>query len=199
PDRDGLKQIIDFCNGFQALVNMGLLPGFDGDYRSRRVALTYNDCGNFRNDWVWLTINTASPCVFTQGMTSLELPVRHGEGKFYAKDPEVAALVESAQIVVQYALPDGSSAGNRFPFNPNGSLLDIAGICDPTGRVFGLMPHPEAYNHFTNHPQWTRLKELGKRRGVRPDSSMTPGVRLLFNGVEYVRRQLCHLHQRAGR
>jgi phosphoribosylformylglycinamidine (FGAM) synthase-like amidotransferase family enzyme len=76
------------------------------------------------------------------------------------KAETLTALADNHQIAMQYALPDGQPADGAFPHNPNGSLADIAGICDPTGRIFGLMPHPEAYNHVTNHPDWTRLKEI---------------------------------------
>jgi len=177
--------IIGICNGFQALVNLGLLPGFDDDYQKRSLALTYNDSGNFRNAWVRLKVNPASACIFTRGLDQFDLPVRHGEGKFFADQPKIESLIKNDQVVLQYALPDGKPAGGRFPFNPNGSLHDIAGICDPSGRIFGLMPHPEAYNHFTNHPDWTRRKEIRKRqnRSIEPDP--TVGVRMFQNAVAY--------------
>ena len=183
--------VLGICNGFQTLVNLGLLPGFEGDYRTRSVALTYNDCGRFRDDWVHLSVNPDSPCVFTRSMERLELPIRHGEGKFYAEQNVIDRLSSGGQIVLRYALSDGSPAGGRFPFNPNGSLEDIAGICDSSGRVFGLMPHPEAYNHWTNHPDWTRHKALRSRQNDQPPpaSEITPGIRLLKNGVDYLKRQ----------
>lgn len=177
--------ILGICNGFQALVNLGLLPGFDHDYRTRSLALTFNDCGNFRNDWVTMKVNPASSCIFTRGIDSLDLPVRHGEGKFYADKPTIERLISDNQIVLQYAMPDGEPARGRFPFNPNGSVHDIAGICDPTGRIFGLMPHPEAYNHFTNHPDWTRRKEQLKRQKRAIDPGPTVGVRMFQNAVAY--------------
>lgn len=189
-------QIIDFvkngnlvlgiCNGFQTLVNLGLLPGFDLDYSMRSVALTFNDCGNFRDDWVRLKINQESPCVFTRNLDLLELPVRHGEGKFYAQTPVLRRLLDENQVVMQYAKADGSPAAGGFPENPNGSVHDIAGICDPTGRIFGLMPHPEGFNHWTNHPDWPRTKELMKREGKSPDAGLTPGVQLFKNGVDFI-------------
>jgi phosphoribosylformylglycinamidine synthase subunit PurQ / glutaminase len=179
--------VLGICNGFQALVNLGLLPGFENDYTKRSVALTFNDCGNFRDQWVYLKTNAASPCVFTRGIDTAELPIRHGEGKFYAKEDTLVRLQENNQIAFQFAGPDGNLARGRFPYNPNGSLYDIAGICDPTGRIFGLMPHPEAYNHWTNHPDWTRVKETIKRQGVALDSDPTVGIRILQNGVDYFR------------
>ena len=181
--------VLGICNGFQTLVNLGLLPGIDRDYRSRSVALTFNDCGNFRDDWVTLKVNPTSPCLFTRGMDVLELPVRHGEGKYYA-DPAIHEhLTRENQVALQYALPDGAPAKQRFPYNPNGSIDDVAGICDPSGRIFGLMPHPEAYNHITNHPDWTRTREAAKRQGRPFDFSRTPGIQMLQNGVDYFRER----------
>jgi len=185
---DAGNLIIGICNGFQALVNLGLLPGIDRDYGKRSVALIYNDCGNFRDQWVTLKVNPASPCIFTRGMDRMELPVRHGEGKFYSDEATIHRLADDHQVVVQYAMPDGEAACCRFPFNPNGSVRDIAGICDPTGRIFGLMPHPEAFNHYTNHPDWTRHREQIKRQGKTIDSDSTPGTRMFQNAVDYIRQ-----------
>ena len=172
--------VLGICNGFQCLVNLGLLPGIEGDYNSRKVALIGNDCGQFRDQWVNLSVNLDSPCIFTKGLAQFELPVRHGEGKFYAEADVIDQLAASGQVVVRYAAADGSPAQGAFPLNPNGSLQDIAGICDATGRIFGLMPHPEAYNHPTNHPDWTRL-----RATAGASSGPTPGTRLFLNAVNY--------------
>lgn len=177
--------VLGICNGFQTLVNLGLLPGFDSDYTRRSVALTHNDCGNFRDQWVNLEANTASPCVFTKGLESIELPVRHGQGKFYAEDAVLKRLINDNQVVLRYATPDGSRAGMAFPYNPNGSLDDIAGICDPSGRIFGLMPHPEAFNHETNHPDWTRIKEKMKRSGKSELPGSVSGLVMFENAVNY--------------
>ena len=182
------KVILGICNGFQALVNLGLLPGFDGAYRTRHVALTFNDCGNFRDDWVNLLANPDSPCVFTKGIRRLELPIRHGEGKFYAPPEVIQRLIDQQQVVLRYATPAGDPANGRFPYNPNGSVLDIGGICDPTGRIFGLMPHPEAFNHWTNHPDWTRMKESMKRQGQSIKPEPTVGVKILKNAVDYIQQ-----------
>jgi len=180
------KLVIGICNGFQTLVNLGLLPGIDGDYTRRSVALTYNDCGNFRDQWVTVAVNANSPCVFTRGIQTLDMPVRHGEGKFYAEASTLQILAANNQVTMQYALPDGLPADGAFPHNPNGSLADIAGICDPTGRIFGLMPHPEAYNHVTNHPDWARRREREKRSGAAPDSKVGAGIRVFENAVAYL-------------
>jgi phosphoribosylformylglycinamidine (FGAM) synthase-like amidotransferase family enzyme len=184
--RDG-KLIIGICNGFQALVNLGLLPGFENNYRERRVALTCNDSGNFIDQWVNLKTDPSSPCVFTRGLSRIELPVRHGEGKFFASSADIDLLLKNKQVVMQYADETGNRANGIWPSNPNGSLMDIAGICDPTGRIFGLMPHPEAFHDFTNHPDWTRRKEALKRDGKRIESREGDGIRIFRNAVDYIR------------
>ncbi len=178
--------MIGICNGFQTLVNMGLLPGFDGDYTRRQVALVHNDCGNFRDQWVDLQIDSASPCVFTRGLSHIQLPVRHGEGKLIASADVIDRLIADHQVVMRYADEQGRPAGGRFPDNPNGSLDDIAGICDATGRIFGLMPHPEAFNHYTNHPDWTWRRERLRRQGKTMDTDMTVGVQLFRNAVRRI-------------
>lgn len=184
------KLIIGICNGFQALVNLGLLPGLDGDYTKRSVSVTYNDCGNFRDQWVHLAANPQSPCVFTKDMKMADFPIRHGEGKFIADPSVIKTLAANNQIVFQYADNKGQPANGQFPLNPNGSVNDIAGICDPTGRVFGLMPHPEAYNHVTNHPDWTREAQKLKREGRSVDPEQTIGIQLFKNGVDYIKETL---------
>ena len=183
------RLVMGICNGFQTLVNLGLLPGIDNDYTTRSVALTFNDCGNFRDDWVSLKINPVSSCVFTKGIDLIDLPVRHGEGKFFCDVEVLNKLKDNNQIALQYVLADGTPAKGKFPENPNGSINDIAGICDSTGRVFGLMPHPEAYLHVTNHPQWVFQKEHLKRQQRTFDMNALPlGVRMLKNGVDYIRQ-----------
>jgi phosphoribosylformylglycinamidine synthase len=177
--------VIGICNGFQCLVNLGLLPGIDSDYSRRSVALTFNDCGNFRDDWVHLKVNDQSPCIFTKGLDHLELPVRHGEGKFFTEDDILRKLIQNNQIALQYGFPDGRLSQGIFPANPNGSIMDIAGICDPSGRIFGLMPHPEAFNHWTNHPDWPRKRELIKRGIEKQPGGVTPGIEIFKNAVDY--------------
>ena len=184
---DSGNLVLGICNGFQTLVNLGLLPGFEGNYQDRSVALTHNDCGNFRDDWVHLQINQASPCVFTKGIEHLELPVRHGEGKLIAEAPIIDRLVEQNQVVCRYATRAGTPAQGRFPANPNGSMQDMAGICDSTGRVFGLMPHPEAFNHPANHPDWPLIKQSSIGHEQAAGLRLT-GVRIFENAVQYFTR-----------
>lgn len=157
--------VLGICNGFQVLVNLGLLPAFEPRTMQREAAIIGNDCGGFRNHWVQLVGNSASPCILTRGIDRIELPVRHGEGKFYAEEPVLDRLIRQEQVILRYARADGTLAAGLFPDNPSGSLCDIAGICDPTGRIAGLMPHPEAFNHAANHPDWTYRNEQARRVG----------------------------------
>ncbi len=160
---DPLRRFVDagnlaigICNGFQVLVKMGLLPRLSGEIR-QEVTLTHNDSGRFEDRWVHLVRDDDTQCVWLDGIASLELPIRHGEGKFLAPDEaHLARLQKAGCIALRYAQNDGARAAGRYPQNPNGSMDDVAGVCDPSGRIFGLMPHPEAFVDRTHHPQWTR-------------------------------------------
>jgi phosphoribosylformylglycinamidine synthase I len=172
------KLILGVCNGFQLLVKLGTLPGFDSHYFRQTVTLSFNDFGRFEDRWVYLKINPASPCVFTRGIQGLYLPVRHGEGKFITQDrATMERLHRDHHIVAQYSHPDCQTVTMDYPANPNGAIHAIAGICNETGRIFGLMPHPEAYLHYTNHPRWTREK--------LPVAGM--GLAVFKNAVRFIR------------
>jgi phosphoribosylformylglycinamidine synthase len=176
--REG-KLILGVCNGFQLMVKLGVIPNLDGD-GDQEVTLTFNDSGRFEDRWVYLKVNPESPCIFTRGMDGVYLTVRHGEGKFIPKDESVRReLKENKLIALQYS-NETFSPVQDYPLNPNGSIDAVAGICDETGRLLGMMPHPEAYLHRTNHPRWTR-EEL-------PEEGM--GVAFFRNAMEYVRREL---------
>lgn len=179
--KDG-KLILGVCNGFQLMVKMGLLPAIDGNLLEQVATLTFNDCGRFQDRWVYLKNNPESPAVFTKGIEKgIYLPIRHGEGKFYVDSAEVLAGIENLNLaVLKYSGPDYAAPTMEYPLNPNGSMNAIAGICDETGRLMGLMPHPEAFVHRTNHPRWTReqLPEEGD------------GLILFRNAAEYVRKKL---------
>lgn len=169
------KCILGICNGFQLLVKLGILPGFSD---RQNVSLTCNDSGRFDNRWVHHRPQ-GNKCIFTSGLQSLYLPIRHGEGKFVACSNETLdELKHSGQIVFRY---EG--------INPNGSAENIAGICDPTGRVLGMMAHPEAALFFTNHPGWLRKKEEAKRKG-RPLPTYGDGYLLFKNVIDYLKDTL---------
>ncbi len=179
------KLVIGICNGFQTLARMGLVPALDQEYFAVQSALAQNDQGVFRDDWVMLKGNPESPCVFTRGVDLLPLPIRHGEGKFVTLNQEVLDRIEANnQVAVRYADPISGEPTDEFPHNPNGSTNAIAGICDPTGRVFGLMPHPEAYMSPYNHPHWTRQK----LNAVLPEKGL--GLKIFQNAVDYIESNL---------
>ena len=173
-DKGGL--VLGICNGFQALVNLGLLPMLGGKWE-RSVALAANDCGNFQDRWVDMVVEPDSPCLFTRGLIRLPLPVRHGEGKLVAEAKTLKQIEKKGMVALRYADCRGRPAGGKWPFNPNGSLNDIAGICDPTGRVFGLMPHPEGFYRVSQHPTWTQSRETARREG-RELNPQSPGLGL---------------------
>lgn len=158
--------VLGICNGFQTIAKLGLVPGLkrrSGDPLAvQQATVVHNDRLGYRNQWVRLRIDPASPCVFTRGTTEalLEVPSRHGEGKVLL-DPELEAEVLQGNLVpVRYAEAAGQPT-EAWPDNPNGSPGGIAGLCDPTGRIFGLMPHPEAYLYPENHPDWIAQRDAG--------------------------------------
>jgi len=177
------KLIIGICNGFQILVKAGLLPG--NEELMQEASLIINDSAKFEDRWVYLKSSVASrqslaKCVWTKGLPGvIYLPVAHGEGKFVCQNKAVLErLKTNHQVVFQYCDEKGKLAG--YPHNPNGSTESIAGICDETGRVFGLMPHPERHIQFSQHPRWS-----GKN--IRKSGD---GLQIFSNAVEYIRKNL---------
>lgn len=160
------KPIIGICNGFQVLVKTDLLPGKLGGRAGQTCTLTNNDCGRFTDRWIKLA-GRSKRCVWTSGIERLELPIAHGEGKFVPADESVRKeLWDNDQVALVYVKEDGSAAGGRFPENPNGSVDDIAGVCDYSGLVFGLMPHPERFVDAIQHPAWGRRAQSGVGEGL---------------------------------
>ena len=177
------RLILGVCNGFQVMVKLGLLPGLNGNYFSQTVALTQNDCGTFQNFWITLRFEHNTPCVFTRGLDRMPLPIRHGEGKVFVPDGELLETLEDAHCVAcRYVDPATGAPTMAFPHNPNGSVHAIAGLCDPTGRLFGLMPHPEAYLFPENHPHWPRQR----LDGTLPAEGL--GLRLFRNAVAFLQQ-----------
>jgi phosphoribosylformylglycinamidine synthase subunit PurQ / glutaminase len=151
------RLILGICNGFQLLVKLGLLPDETTAFERQAVSLTRNQSGIFENRWVHLSINPDNSNIFTRGCTQLYLPVRHGEGRIVIVDPTVGQeLVSDHLIAMTYANISGHPT-DRYPDNPNGSWGNIAAISNRRGNILGMMPHPEAFSHYTNHPHWTRL------------------------------------------
>ncbi len=162
--------ILGICNGFQVLVKAGFLPE-PADGNSSLLTLAANDSGKFECRWVHLGVNKESPCVFTRGIDSMYLPVAHAEGKVVA-NPEV---LPDLNTVLYYTDEQGDNKAG-YPYNPNGSVGNIAGICDSSGRIFALMPHPERHIRHTQHPQWTR----------QPAQEYGDGFHIFLNAVKWV-------------
>ncbi len=186
------KLMIGICNGFQVMVKAGILPGppdaqedkthdpSQGEpIGAQKATLTNNDSGKFEDRWCHL--KTGGKSVWTEGLGGVVyFPVAHAEGKFITKDQDgLAKLRDNGQIAFRYCNPTGGKPA--YPENPNGSVDDIAGITDRTGRILGLMPHPERHFLFTQHPFWTRLSPNGK---------YGPGAKIFENGVQYVKKHL---------
>lgn len=177
------KLIIGICNGFQVLVKAGILPGLLDKREipvsgfSQTVTLTHNDAGKFEDRWCYLKVEGQS--VWTQGLEKIVyFPVAHAEGKFVPQDKGLLERLEqNGQIAFRYCAPQGQKA--KYPENPNGSVGDIAGITDRTGRILGLMPHPERHFLFVQHPYWTRLARNGR---------YGQGAKIFENGVAYAKK-----------
>jgi phosphoribosylformylglycinamidine synthase len=164
--RDSDKLVLGICNGFQVLIKSGLLV--EPDKSGLRATLTWNDNGRYTDRWVRLTPK-GNRCVFLRGIDSMYLPIAHGEGKFVTRDQSTLdELDRDEQLSLRYG-------DNGFEDNPNGSMMDVAGMCDPTGRVFGMMPHPERHVHPTHHPRWTRQES----------NSPPDGLAIFKNAVAY--------------
>ncbi len=156
------KLIIGICNGFQTLVRAGLLPGLDSQV-AQEATLANNESGKFECRWVHLETQQSTCAFMNELKLRLYLPVAHAEGRFTAPRHILNQLESNRQVALRYVSSNGVSA--RYPENPNGSDRDIAGICDPTGRILGMMPHPERFLTRLNHPRWTRQDILEKGDG----------------------------------
>lgn len=166
------KPVIGICNGFQALIKSGILPGTS---ENETATLTFNSHGHFECRWVTLKA-VSEKCIWTKNLSDLiKCPVAHGEGNFQASTKLLSSISSNDQIALIYVHANGKTANEYYPANPNGSLWGIAGICNPQGNVLGLMPHPENHIYPYQHPQWTR--------GVKGNS----GLVLFENGVKYAK------------
>ena len=173
------KLVLGICNGFQVLIKSGiLLPDVAAAGESQAAAtLTWNNRGVFEDRWVSLATD-GDRCVFLRGIDSLQLPIAHAEGKFVAaSDAMLEQLDANAQLALRYTGPTDDAGEVLYPHNPNGAQRNVAGVCDETGRVFGLMPHPERFITRTQHPRWTReaMPEEGQ------------GLAMFSNAVDYFR------------
>ncbi|MFA6078671.1 MAG: phosphoribosylformylglycinamidine synthase I [Candidatus Omnitrophota bacterium] len=175
------KLIIGICNGFQVLVKAGLLPNLSGDFQTIDATLTLNDSARFEDRWVFL--ESIDKCVWTKGIDgTIALPIAHGEGKFIPKDKKTLDILKKEGLIV-FKYAKGPGKDGHHPYNPNGSVEDIAGICDKSGRIFGLMPHPERHLKASQHPSWTR-------RGQKGSEAPGDGFKIFKNGVDFVKKYL---------
>ena len=181
---DNGKLILGICNGFQVLVKTGILPGITSNeygVSSNEVTITYNDSGKFEDRWVYLAPQTKK-CVFIEPGRQIYLPIAHGEGKVVTKDTKTLEKLKSdGHIVFKYVDENGEEGD--YPVNPNGSVDSIAGLTDTTGRVLGLMPHPERHVRLTQHPHWSRLR--GKSNETQ-ETRFTDGMTIFNNAVKYI-------------
>jgi len=177
----GEKLVIGICNGFQVLTRLGLLPAIDGKYGTAQVALVHNDSARYKDRWVDLQFQGNSPWV--RNLDGMMVPIAHGEGKLYA-DVQTLKTLHAKNLVAARYVPGEACAYQCLEANPNGSLDDIAGLTDESGRVFGLMPHPERAIDFTQLPNWTFLKEK-LRRAHKKIPQEGPGIQIFKNGVNY--------------
>ncbi len=161
------RPILGICNGFQILVEYGLLPGFDGVSDYPEATLTTNEPQGFKCNWINLKHENNGKCVFTTKIPKnkiLKMPIAHGEGRLlFPKEKEqkmLEKLLDDDMLVFRYCSENGESAEGKYPINPNGSFNDIAGICNREGNIFGLMPHPERAMHLWQQPDWTRQQSM---------------------------------------
>jgi len=172
------KPVIGICNGFQVLVKTDLLPGPIAGRTGQTATLTNNDCGRFVDRWIRLA-SRGNKCIWTANLEPLDLPIAHGEGKFVPASEDIRqALWDNEQVALVYVNRNDSPAAGQLPDNPNGSVDDIAGVCDSTGLVLGLMPHPERYVEPFQHPASTRQQ---------PMPMVGRGLQIFENAVRHVR------------
>ncbi len=175
------KLAIGICNGFQVLVNLGLVPALNNKYGKREAALINNNKPRYTVRWVDLKIENKTPWLI--GIENISLPIAHGEGKFYA-EKEVMEKIKNRKLIAAKYIKGELCTYLELNSNPNGSFEDIAGITDETGKILGLMPHPERAQFFHQLPNWTYLAELYKREGKKIPK-VGPGLKIFQNGVDY--------------
>ena len=165
--RDAGKLVLGICNGFQTLIKSGILIQENSD-SGPWATLTGNDSGRFEDRWVQLSVD-GNTCVFLKDIQMMYLPVAHAEGKFVTRDADaLGTLDQNGQLVLRYTEESNKWRESvRYPFNPNGSQANVAAVCDETGRILGMMPHPERHIDPTHHPRWTRQEPTTGGNGIR--------------------------------
>ncbi len=176
------KLIIGICNGCQIVANLGLIPALNDAYGERQVALMHNKTARYECRWIHM--KNSSDGIWTKDIDTLHVPVAHGEGNFYMTPETFEQVKANGQIAFQYVTPQGAAANEEYPENPNGSMHDIAALTDPSGRIIGMMPHPERFNAFVNEEGWQQKKEELIRAG-KPLPKKGEGLKIFENAVKY--------------
>ena len=182
------KLILGVCNGFQIMTNLGLFAIDEEDYGKRIHVMDTNDHHRYECRWVNIKEN-GSGCIFTKGIKTTNLPIAHGEGKFFADEDTIRKLKSNNQIVFTYCDEKGNPANNEFPVNPNGALYDIAGICDCSGRIFGMMPHPERALYSHNAPDFQLKKDAASRGNKKIPETVESNFLIFNNAIEYIKKK----------
>lgn len=173
---------IGICNGCQILTNLGLNPPTGTPYGERKIAVTYNETARYQCRWIDLKITSSSP--WLSGIEHMHLPVAHGEGRFMMDEGTLKTLQNNSQIAAQYIKPGGTPANGEFPYNPNGSLSDIAAITDETGRILTIMPHPERGMFTSQRDDYMQIKDAARRKGQAVNET-ADGMALFTNAARY--------------
>lgn len=179
-ERDTLT--IGICNGCQILTNLGLIPPAGTEYGTRKTAVTYNETARYQCRWVDLKVTSNSP--WLSGIDTMHIPVAHGEGRFMMEDDTLKTLQDNNQIAAIYT-KDGAPANGEFPYNPNGSIADIAAMTDPSGKVIAIMPHPERGMFTSQRDDYMEIKDAAQRNGSKAPET-TDGMALFANAAAYL-------------
>lgn len=185
---DSGKLILGVCNGFQIMVYLGLFALPSKYYGKVTNALTSNTNNRYECRWVHIK-NSSSNCVFTEGIALTHLPVAHGEGRFYCPGKTYEELKNNNQIVFTYCNGNGEDADGVYPLNPNGSLNDVAAICDKSGRIMGMMPHPERALYPHNEPDFHLKKEIAKRENKKMPEVIETNFMIFKNAVNFFNKE----------
>lgn len=176
--------VIGICNGCQTLANLGLVPGFEGNYGDRPLAVTYNTPARYQCRWVNVRVNADNSSPWLSGIEQMHIPVAHGEGRFFMDEATHTSLKQKNMIAARYVHADGSPASGDFPVNPNGSLDDIAAITDESGKILAIMPHPERGMFIWQRDDYAELKDQAARDGIDL-SEESDGMAIFKNAVAY--------------
>lgn len=178
------KLILGVCNGFQVMTHLGLFALPDGKYGERIHALEANNTGRYECRWVHIRAEESN-CVFTKGIEMTHIPIAHGEGRFFCDDATYKKLKKNNQVVFTYCDENKRPANLRWPINPNGAMHDVAAICDRSGRIMGMMPHPERGLYSTHEPEYQLRKELLRREGKTVPELIETNFKIIKNAVDF--------------